>query len=73
MSQLGNDIKFAEKTTSFSPLTGKADSFSAHTFARPDFKSGRVVVANFEFPESQKITTFRPSYTRGNVEQEPST
>jgi hypothetical protein len=59
-----NDVKFAQKVTSFAPLTGAADSFSAHTHARPDFKSGRVVVANFEFPESQKMTAFRPSYSR---------
>jgi hypothetical protein len=64
------DVKFAEKTTSFAPLTGAADSFSAHTFARPDFKSGRVVVANFEFPESSKITAFRPSYTRNGQQPE---
>ena len=65
------DIKFAAKTTSFSPLTDEADSFSAHTFARPDFKSGRVVVANFEFPESQKITgNFRPSYRRQAMGQQ---
>lgn len=75
MSRLGSDIKFAQKTTSFAPLTGAADSFSAHTFARPDFKSGRVVVANFEFPETQKMTDFRPSYRRIGMdqEQEPAT
>lgn len=66
----GEDVKFAQKVTSFAPLTGAADSFSAHTFARPDFKSGRVVVANFEFPESQKITGFRPSYSRQGTQQE---
>ena len=66
------DIKFAQKTTSFAPLTGAADSFSAHTHAKPDFKSGRVVVANFEFPDSFKLPDRKPSY-RNKDRQEPST
>jgi len=63
------DPKFAAKTTSFAPLTGQADSFSAHTHAKPDFKSGRVVVANFEFPESIKLTDFKPSYRKKDIQE----
>lgn len=72
MSRLNSDIKFAQKTTSFAPLTGAADSFSAHTHAKPDFKSGRVVVANFEFPDSVKLPAFKPSYRKKDI-QEPTT
>ena len=36
----------------------------------PFTEDGRVVVANFEFPESQKITGFRPSYSRQGTQQE---
>lgn len=68
-----NDVKFAQKTTTFAPLTGAADSFSAHTHAKPDFKSGRVVVANFEFPESYKLAPFGPSYRNKDIQQEPAT
>jgi hypothetical protein len=63
------DIKFAAKTTSFAPLTATADSFSAHDKARPDFKQGRVVVADYQFPQSIRLEGLKPSYTRSGQQQ----
>lgn len=63
------DTKFAQKTVSFAPLTNVADSFSAHDKARPDFKQGRVVVADFQFPETIRLNEIRPSYTRARRQE----
>ena len=69
MSQL-SDFKFAQKITSFAPLTDAADSFSPHDRAKPDFKTGEVVVANFSFPDGQRWRGFRPSYTQESMPQQ---
>lgn len=54
---------FAKKVTTFAPLTREADSFSAHTYAKPDFRLGRLAVADFQFPTSQRLEGFQPSYS----------
>ena len=54
---------FADRIITFAPLTTKADSFSAHTFAELSFKQGRLSVADFKFPLTQRIQSIKPSYT----------
>lgn len=56
---------FAEKVTTFAPLTRRADAFSPHTFAVPDFRLGRLAVADFQVPTTQRLKGFGPSYTSG--------
>jgi len=57
------DNRFAQKATSIAPLTAAASAFSPSTHAKPDFKQGKVVVANFEFPQTHRIRQFGPSYS----------
>lgn len=66
-----NDRKFAEKSTEFAPLTRTAQSFSSQTFATPDFKEGRVVLASYKFPDSQRLTEFGKSFTKSTLPEEP--
>ena len=63
---------FAEKVTTFAPLTRQADSFSAHTYAKPDYRSGRLAVAEFRFPQTQKVGSFRVSYSGGGKQTQQS-
>lgn len=65
-----NDFKFAQKVSSFAPLTDAADSFSPHDRAKPDFKTGEVVVANYQFAQNQRLKGFRPSYTQKSMPQQ---
>ena len=59
-----SDTRFAAKTTSFAPLTAVAKAFSPHRHARPSFKFGSVVIASYEFPETHRLSGFRPSYSQ---------
>jgi len=65
-----NDRKFAEKSTNLAPLTRTAQSFSPDTFATPDFAQGRVVLAQFKFPGSQRLSEFGKSYTKNGIPDE---
>jgi len=66
-----SDSKFAAKSTELVPLTDQAQSFAPSTFAKPDFKLGRVVVAAFNFPKSRRFEGFGKSYTqKGMPDQE---
>lgn len=64
-----DETVFATKTTSIAPLTDRADAFSARTYARPDMRRGRTVVANYEFPESTAIPPLGVSYSRAGQQQ----
>ena len=57
------NTRFAQKATSIAPLTAAASAFSPSTHAKPDFKQGKVVVANFEFPQTLRLRPFGPSYS----------
>lgn len=60
-----SDNKFATKTTFFAPLTAVAEAFSSETYARPDFKIGKLVVAKFNTKTTSKLGQFGRSYTAG--------
>ena len=64
------DTKFAAKTTTVAPLTRVADAFSAHTYATPDFRQGRVVVADFQYPDTFRLNDVRTSYTGSTMTQD---
>lgn len=63
------DRKFAEKSTALAPLTKTAQSFSPQTFATPDFKQGQVVLASFQFNESNQLSKFGASYSKPEEEE----
>lgn len=64
--------RFAAKSSSLAPLTRQANSFSPHTYAKPSMSRGKLIVANYQFSNTQRIEGFSPSYSAPpEQEQQP--